>query len=1640
MPRRKRGISPPRLYSGRRKKGKSGVPLTGLSANCPRRSQLQYGHTGLTAMTTRLLAILLSLSAVGMPLPYGKWPFARDISRLRSTCVEGENFVHPRGDAYYLTCTDGALRQRWCGVDRLFSTYARKCVNARTSHPESGTIQRLPSPGTVRLEHERRYLRSPTPSGRGAQSINKTRTKLIVNDNNAIYFKKTEKREKAVPDKNAFIEDFRYERLQDIRPRPQQLLIVADRRRSDMARSQACVGCFRKRVLPVAEKVKSPMVTRSSKRSSLSNKFSVSTRTTRGNSRSSISYISSPKYKRRIEPSRPLSYTRSPTPLKENRSLAVSPTVELLRTLPTVRTRKVFPAASTPVNFKSTRKKCFRTTKFLSSIADVDKRTRSTSLPSQTKPEALKPRVSASEHSTANVGNDAADINAVQEDVAINHFITTTASYKQSTHDSAEDFRSVASPKVETSEGPERNKNTAQNRSGSIETVHMSLVENTPAVTHASLNGENLAPPSTSGSNPSTSSTRIVITESSVLITEEEGRINSSEDSLQEILVSENMRDAPLEVEQQQDDVRTKTDVSSTAIYAKTEAALQHSSEDVTNASGGETAGPEQALKPKEIEGSSGDSTSSQNEPSLTGLVHKRTTISLQVPGADKYEQSFEGKIHVRLNPPLPFQPSTQASLETVSQDSSGEATPVELTTNTATQQSLNKQGSSTERSSSKDVDASDTFAKLSESEQSTVLTLTGTPKTTAHRTFSSQKTPSLVMSSVEQRDSAESRSETTSTIAAATGPSRDQNTQGETAGFATASVSTISEESNKGKLKVAFGSSVKTRAGIREDEETTLATERTDATIALPMQSINTPYTESYSGLSTENEGAFVSLYTATNGARPHTSEDLLKKSLPVFTESVLETTLIPYAPSDLTDLPVSTLPSPYLATRPAELTDRKYKDTPGTPSSMQMQDEALERVNQAQLKWTLTKQETTPAADHSSTDHSQGYYEANKVNYALPSTVGITTMLTLLTVQKSYSLPSPVTVSYTATRSEPHAAIKTGNATQGTTTVSAPVVSPFPEKPVTGTGGEGTQSTNIFYPSNTSSQEAPTSQIYAALFTDNTSPYNDNLTAIVTSPTLYTSIDDVKLITITETTTQKTKPQASQTEVINDFETKVNAVMTMLRNDTENVAPLNQLTETNPISNVSTAIRDNLNVHSNKRGLVESQKNNDSSSDTADKWFALTNTVSTSMVSTSEAYGHHTPIAINQELATTGYVNQVDTTQTSKDVESSQYSPTIEGNRLFFTESLTFEDGPDADTEAPPHITSSNRTSERAVLKKSSTKTSFTDATTRENETEYAYSTIVEDFQEDVHDASLSLSELHLSKSSGRSRLLNPSITVHLSTRYYGEINGATETTSDTSTATSEEVRTAAATNVTGAKTLKTSTKSPQFFTEKVLPQEVESPKSSEEHLPFKATVDTNAHFKAEASIQDPESPTTMLFGPPSDTEKEQTEGNRETDESVVSTPVASPSSTVISPVDQYSFSTVSEEGSSTTSDKTSSVRPQVTTKMGEYATIRKKALVTLGTAAVAATITSAAISEKAKTWATLSIPSSRLQEKTTKAPLCKSTFGLFRHPTNCNLFVHCSNSVAFIKKCPANLHFNEEIMVCDWPYRAGCLSNAS
>nr|XP_050042738.2 mucin-2-like [Dermacentor andersoni] len=1416
--------------------------------------------------------------------------------------------------------------------------------------------------------------------------------------------------------------------------------ISADRRRSDTARPMACVGCFRK--LSAAEKVKSLMVTRSPERSPFSTRFSISTT---GDNSPSSNIISSTQDNRRIQASRSLSHTRSATPLKENRSSAVPPTVEPSRALPTsVTSRKALPSTSTPVNFKSTRKKCFRKAKLRSRIDGAQTRTRSNSLPSERKPEASQPSVSASELSTANLSNDAADVNALQKNItAMNKFFTTTAPYKQNTHDNAGGVRSVAATTLETSTGPELKETAALDKSPSIGTVHMSFVERTPVVTEALLNSQNFAPPLTSGINPRTSGVGIVITESSVLRTQEDGRRNSSKDLLEDVPVPEILRNATVKVHRHQDDGRTKTGTTPVA-YTNKEVSLLQSSEDVTDTTGEKISGPEEAEKPKEIKNKSSDSPPSQNEASMTDLDDKRTTNLLQMPGADKREQSIEEKMHVGSQRPLPFQVSRKASLESVPHNSTGVAIPVELTTTALDQQSLKMQETTTERFASKYVSASDTLAKLPETELTTVLTLTWAPKTTAHSAFPRQTAPldiRMVMSSAEQRGSAESRRETTSTIATTAGSTPDQNTGGGIAGIDSAAVSTVSKESNNGKLKVALGSTVKTRAGIREDEKSTWTTESTDATVPLPTHNINTPYIESYSRLSTEREAGFVSLHTTTHDARPHTSEDMLEESLPVL-EPISEATLLSYAPRDPTDLAVSTLPSPYLVTLPAELTDKKYEDTSRTSSNVELQGEAPERENQADLKRTLTIEDKSTSATDSRTNHSEGYYEANKVDNALPPTVGTAAMLPPLTVKRSDSLPLSVTASYTETRTEPKAVIWTENDRKATTTVSADVVSLFLEKHVTNAGGKDTQSTNIFYPSNTSSQETSTTPLSAALLPYSSPPSNLDLTTIVTTPTLCTSIKDDQLQTIAETSTQKTKAQTSHTDAINDFDSKVNTVMSMHRNDTENVAPLNQIKETYPMSKVSNGIRENLNAHSNKQGLAESQKYNDSSSNIADEQLASTNTVFTSIVSTTEAYGHHTPIAVIQELATAAYHNAAYTTQTPKDVESSEYSPTTEGNRSSVTKSAPLEDlGPDVDTKGAPRMTPNNLTTQGVVLKETSTKTPLSDATTpQENETGDNYSTIAEDFQGDSHDASLSLSELHLSKSSGGSKFLNPSITIHLTTRYHGETNGAIETASDTPRAISKEVRTDAATDVTYTKTPKTSTRSPQLFTEKVLPKEVENHTSSKEHLPFKSTVDTNAHLKIEASTQDWESPTTVLFRPSNDAEWEHREDNLKSDKSGVGTPVASPLSTVILHINTNPFSTVSEEGSSMTSDKTSTVRPQLTREMNEYATLGTETLVTLGTTTFAPTVTSALMREKTQTRTALSIPSSRLQEKTTKAPLCKSTFGLFRHPTNCNLFVQCSYSVAFIKKCPANLHFNEEIMVCDWPYRAGCLSNAS
>lgn len=42
---------------------------------------------------------------------------------------------------------------------------------------------------------------------------------------------------------------------------------------------------------------------------------------------------------------------------------------------------------------------------------------------------------------------------------------------------------------------------------------------------------------------------------------------------------------------------------------------------------------------------------------------------------------------------------------------------------------------------------------------------------------------------------------------------------------------------------------------------------------------------------------------------------------------------------------------------------------------------------------------------------------------------------------------------------------------------------------------------------------------------------------------------------------------------------------------------------------------------------------------------------------------------------------------------------------------------------------------------------------------------------------------------------------------------------------------------------------------------------------------------------------------------------------------------------------------------------------------------------------------------------------------------------HPTNCNAFYVCAGNQQVLRFCPATLHFNPTLEVCDWPAAAGC-----
>jgi hypothetical protein len=42
---------------------------------------------------------------------------------------------------------------------------------------------------------------------------------------------------------------------------------------------------------------------------------------------------------------------------------------------------------------------------------------------------------------------------------------------------------------------------------------------------------------------------------------------------------------------------------------------------------------------------------------------------------------------------------------------------------------------------------------------------------------------------------------------------------------------------------------------------------------------------------------------------------------------------------------------------------------------------------------------------------------------------------------------------------------------------------------------------------------------------------------------------------------------------------------------------------------------------------------------------------------------------------------------------------------------------------------------------------------------------------------------------------------------------------------------------------------------------------------------------------------------------------------------------------------------------------------------------------------------------------------------------------NPDDCGSFCKCDWGTAYWFACPGDLHFNEELQVCDWPDKAGC-----
>lgn len=51
------------------------------------------------------------------------------------------------------------------------------------------------------------------------------------------------------------------------------------------------------------------------------------------------------------------------------------------------------------------------------------------------------------------------------------------------------------------------------------------------------------------------------------------------------------------------------------------------------------------------------------------------------------------------------------------------------------------------------------------------------------------------------------------------------------------------------------------------------------------------------------------------------------------------------------------------------------------------------------------------------------------------------------------------------------------------------------------------------------------------------------------------------------------------------------------------------------------------------------------------------------------------------------------------------------------------------------------------------------------------------------------------------------------------------------------------------------------------------------------------------------------------------------------------------------------------------------------------------------------------------------------------CPQSFGHFRHPEQCFLYINCHDHIAFVQKCPESKYFDDVANKCDLKHKVDC-----